>query len=273
MITREIEGLFVHESPARGPALFFLHANSHDGRSFACQLAGSLAQRFHVVTVDLPGHGRSARAAHPQRTYSIPGYIDAVQRVVNALSLGPTVFVGHSLGGHILIQAAEGLQEMVGLAVFGTPPMPDLAHVESAFLPHPCISSLFKEQLTSEDLALRARAQLADQDGDKIRLLKSMISEADPRARSCLGASLEYERWGNEPKIIESMNKPFYLLHGSADPLINPDYLNRLDPAHLWGGRIHHIEDTGHCPHMEQPVLFDKLIADFAQACLELKEL
>ncbi len=59
-------------------------------------LIGLLAQRFRVIAVDLPGYGQSPRL--PERT-TIPEYADLLAELIAQVSDGPTVLVGHSMGG------------------------------------------------------------------------------------------------------------------------------------------------------------------------------
>ncbi|MEK7275721.1 MAG: alpha/beta hydrolase, partial [Chloroflexota bacterium] len=57
-----------------------------------------LAQRFSVISVDLPGYGKSPRL--PERT-TIAAYADLLAALIQEVSTGPVVLVGHSMGGMI----------------------------------------------------------------------------------------------------------------------------------------------------------------------------
>lgn len=59
-------------------------------------LMGLLSQRFRCVAVDLPGYGKSP--PFPQRT-TIPNYAEILTDLVEEISDGPVVLVGHSMGG------------------------------------------------------------------------------------------------------------------------------------------------------------------------------
>ncbi len=61
-------------------------------------LMGLLAQRFHVMAIDLPGYGQSP--AFPERT-TIPKYAELLADFIEQVSDGPVVLVGHSMGGMI----------------------------------------------------------------------------------------------------------------------------------------------------------------------------
>ncbi|MBE2224234.1 MAG: alpha/beta fold hydrolase [Anaerolineae bacterium] len=63
-------------------------------------LLGLLAQRFHCIAVDLPGYGSSPPMNEPA---TIPGYADLIAGLIEQVSTGPVVLVGHSMGGMISI--------------------------------------------------------------------------------------------------------------------------------------------------------------------------
>ena len=73
------------------PPLVCLHGVTSHGRHFA-RLAERLADRFHVVALDLRGHGDS--------TWEPPWHLEQhVADVLEAAPPGPAVWLGHSFGG------------------------------------------------------------------------------------------------------------------------------------------------------------------------------
>ena len=69
----------------------------------ASPLLGQLAQRFHVVAIDLPGYGQSPPL---EETTTIPRYVDLLADLIGQISDGPVVLVGHSMGGMISVTLA-----------------------------------------------------------------------------------------------------------------------------------------------------------------------
>ena len=65
------------ESEGSGRAVIFVHGNSSSARTWRPLLDGPFGRRFRCLALDLPGHGRSARATDPA-IYSLPGYAAAL---------------------------------------------------------------------------------------------------------------------------------------------------------------------------------------------------
>jgi pimeloyl-ACP methyl ester carboxylesterase/CRP-like cAMP-binding protein len=67
-------------------------------------LAALLSQRFSCISVDLPGYGKSP----PLETKTtIPAYAELLVDLIEEISDGPVVLVGHSMGGMISLTIAQ----------------------------------------------------------------------------------------------------------------------------------------------------------------------
>lgn len=80
----------------------------------------SLAQHGRVLSVDLPGFGRSEL---PAGGISLDGYADTVAALCRAVGVDRAVVLGHSMGGPIALRVAtrhEGLSEAIVLVAGAT---------------------------------------------------------------------------------------------------------------------------------------------------------
>ena len=100
--------LAVHQSAGDGPPIVLVHGNSSSARAFSRQLEGSLGRRRRLVAIDLLGHGRSENASDPA-AYLLPGHALALVAIAGNFGLDQALFVGWSLGGHIVLEAAKDL--------------------------------------------------------------------------------------------------------------------------------------------------------------------
>ena len=92
------------DSGGAGPAVLFVHGNSSCKEIFARQLESPLFSRRRLIAFDLPGHGESANAPEPERSYSIHGFADAAIALLGALAIERASVVGWSLGGHVALE-------------------------------------------------------------------------------------------------------------------------------------------------------------------------
>jgi len=95
----------------------------------SCNLApnsescGIIYSIYRLICIDLPGYGESDAPTLPVKTYSFPGFADAVTEVINSLELENFIVVGWSLGGHVALELTSRLPQLQGLLITGTPPI------------------------------------------------------------------------------------------------------------------------------------------------------
>ena len=256
----EIDGnrIAVYESGGSGPAVLLIHGNSANAETFRAQLGGDFGARRRVVALDLPGHGRSAPAADPERTYTLEGYAGVVAEVARRLALERPVVAGWSLGGHIALEAADLLPDPAGILIYGTPPIGIPPAMEEAFLPNPAMAAAFSAALGEEEA--RAFAEACLKPGEE-----APASLVDGAARARLGASVREAAYRDEVEIVASMTTPLAVLHGEEEQLVNVAYIRGLEMPTLWRGEVQIVEDAGHAPHLEQPERFNELLAAFVE--------
>ena len=99
------DGLSLHvELDGEGPAVVLLHGFTGSGVTWA-HLRGHLRARLTVVSVDLPGHGRSSVPDDPAR-YALARFADDLHRMLGVLGLKQVAMLGYSLGGRAALQFA-----------------------------------------------------------------------------------------------------------------------------------------------------------------------
>lgn len=96
------------QQQGEGPTVLLLHGTGGSTHSWAACTA-SLARRYRVVAIDLPGHGftqaadRDARARQP---FALREMATAVAALLRHLDVRPHFAVGHSAGMPVLMQLA-----------------------------------------------------------------------------------------------------------------------------------------------------------------------
>jgi pimeloyl-ACP methyl ester carboxylesterase len=90
-------------------ALVFIHGWSGDREYWKHQVE-PLAADYRVVTLDLPGHGRSGR---DRKLWTATGFAADVEAVVKKLELKRVILIGHSMGGPVSLATAKRLPGIV----------------------------------------------------------------------------------------------------------------------------------------------------------------
>jgi len=129
--TTQVDGAKVHytEYGAGENALLFVHGWSCDETFWAAQ-APALGAKFHVITIDLPGHGQSDK---PQIPYTMDLYVRAIDTVLGDAKVKAATLVGHSNGTPVIRQFYRKFPEKTRALVIvegGLRPFGDKAMME-----------------------------------------------------------------------------------------------------------------------------------------------
>ncbi len=102
------------DGPEGAPAIVFVHGTRLTGTVWRAQM-DDLRDRYRVVALDLPGHGRLA-----DRPFTVADAADEVALVIETAAGGHAVVVGLSLGGYVAMDLAARRPELVrGLVLSG----------------------------------------------------------------------------------------------------------------------------------------------------------
>jgi pimeloyl-ACP methyl ester carboxylesterase len=104
-----------YRDEGKGNAIVLLH-----GYLESIDIWGSfrtdLSQHFRIISIDLPGHGKSGTISEIQ-TMEIMA--DAVEIVLDHLDISGAVIIGHSMGGYVTLAFAEIFPEKtIGYCLF-----------------------------------------------------------------------------------------------------------------------------------------------------------
>jgi len=256
----------VRRAGSNGPFIVLIHGNSCSSRCFERQLDSDLTKRFQLVAIDLPGHGDSAKAPPSPTRYTLPSYAEVVIEVAKKLGAAKGVFVGWSLGGHVLLEASDRLTEAAGLLIFGAPPLGSNADFPRAFSASPAFQAAFRESSTEEEL--QALMSMWFKPGSPVApLFLEDFRRTDPQARVSLGASVGANVLRDEVRAVSSLAIPLAVLQGAHETGTNLSYVAGVPMPTLWRGALQVIPNAGHTPQWEDPATFNRLLGDFALDC------
>ena len=127
--TASVNGTSLHYvRGGQGPAVILVHGFPEDWVEYRA-IMPTLAQRFTVVAVDLPGLGRSAPANGGYDTANLAAHIHGLAQ---ALKLERPYVVGHDLGGMVTYAYVRRFPETVRGAMILDVPIPGVAGWDEA---------------------------------------------------------------------------------------------------------------------------------------------
>lgn len=209
------------------PALVCLHGVTSHGRHFA-RLAERLSDRFHVVALDLRGHGGSP--------WEPPWNLEQhVADVLEAAPQEPAAWLGHSFGGRVAYEAAAAAPDRVERLVLldpaiRIPPHVGIAAAENARRDRSYVS--FDEGIDrryEESVLTTAPRGLVEEE-----LVAHLLSDDDGRFRYryCQSAVVAaYGEMTREPPSFERVRVPTLLVLGETSYIPYDDLLGGHEAA------------------------------------------
>ena len=250
------------------PVLLLLHGAGASGHSWA-GLAPLLADRYRVVSVDLPGHGFTKRGG--MRRARLQAVAADLQDLLAAEDLRPSLIIGHSAGvavaleltRHIKVAGVVGLNgalsEFQGVAGWLFPALAKLLSL------NPLTALIFAKTATLANVGAMIRATGSDLAPDLLAPYYRLVRD---RAHVD-GALTMMAEWDLRPLVahMPKITVPVLLLAGTADGAVSPD-TSALAAKRLPRARVQMLPNRGHLMHEEDPHAIHALIGPFLQACL-----
>lgn len=256
------EEIAYFETSGKGPDILLIHGNAQSSNAFSRQLNSVLASTFHIISIDLPGHGLSKHSPNPETTYQIPGLADVLVEVVDALNMEKAVIVGWSLGGTILLEAADRLPKVPGLMILGSPPLRN-PFDPNIYLPSLAGELLFKFDITEEEIQLAAPDVFRPGIQHIPEFFYSDVRLQDPWVRFYLGVSVGTGNYKDQVTIVENLSVPLAVVNGREEQIVNLAYQQSLTIPTLWHNKLWEIPHAGHVAQWENPYYFNVLLAAF----------
>ncbi len=218
-------------------------------------VAYRLADDYRVVTVDLPGHGRSPRV--PDVT--IDDLADEIVAIADAYGAKTFGFAGVSISGAIALtlalRAPDRLRGVVALctgAYFGGAERWEekIREVREAGSLRPFVADTADRWFA---------AGFLDEDISAGPIVLEQLAQTDPDGyNDCCGALARYDIRDR----IAGIEVPVLFLAGSQDPGNTPEAMRELHEQ-VDGSRFAVVPDSAHLPLVEHPDLVADHLMDF----------
>lgn len=256
MPTLQTNGIeLYYETTGQGESLLLLHGLGSRGEDWAFQVP-AFAQAYRVLTVDLRGHGRSARPPGP---YSLPQMAADGIGLLDGLGIESTHVIGLSMGGMIAFQLAVDRPERIRSMVIVNSGPALVARTGAEWLQirqRLILARLFGPAQTGKFLSKRLfpkpeQADLRDQFIDQWAV-------NDKKAYLAVIQALV--GWSVVDRV-QQIGCPVLVISGDRDytPLSRKQEYTALIP----GAKLLVIEDSGHATPVDQPDKFNACVFEF----------
>lgn len=245
--------------------ILLLHGFTGTGDTWR-RLTGTLVDHLDVVTVDLPGHGRSTAPADPAR-YAFDRLADDLAAVLDAVEARRVIVLGYSMGGRAALKLALRHPERVAALVLEstspgiTDPARRAARRQSD---HDLASMLEREGITPfvdhwERLPLWA-SQSALDEWTRGELRAQRLLQSPAGLANCLRGAGQ----GEDPATLDQLGAirvPVLLLAGALDA----GYVGhaRTMASRLPEAQLAVVPDAGHAVHLERPAEYAAIVKSF----------
>lgn len=249
-----------------GPPALLVHGFTGSHAAWRPEVVDGLAERLHVLAVDLLGHGGSDRPHDPGR-YALAGVVDDLCEVLDAYDVPRAAWIGYSMGGRIALGAGVLQPERVeSLVLEGT--SPGLA------------SEAERTQRRTADAALAAQLELGGIEAFVDAWMRQPLFATQSRLPARLRAAQREGRMRNDPRALaaclrglgtgaqpsfweqlSALASPALLIAGALDEKF------RTLAAHMASllphARLAVIEDAGHAVNLEHPKAYVEAVRAF----------
>ena len=267
------------------PPLVLVHGLRDHSHSFD-DLARGLVDRWHVLALDLRGHGDSETTPY----YAFGHFVLDLHNLVRALRLQRPVLVGHSMGGEIVVRLAGSFPmlpaKVVMIEGLGPPPLDmdrevlstvdGFTRIDRAIAGHPGLPDLdaayrrLRERnprLTdakARELALLGTR--AREDGTLEWKFDAMLTTMAVNSPFDLGFAMAFWRRVTAPALVVhgAESGEFWRQRRGASYLDPDDLARRL--ACFRDVRFVEIPGAGHMVHFDRPRELLTAIRDFLAA-------
>lgn len=243
------DGVKVHySSHGKGSkTVILVHGWTCDESSWTEQIA-ALTKDYRVITLDLPGHGKTPLPADGKLT--IDRFARAIEAVRAESKASKVVVVGHSMGTPVVMQYGRLFPEHTTALVFVD------GLVTMGPNPQRIDTKAFQGETGKKNRENMVRGMFSPAATPEMRTKVSdmMLGTPEATAVAAMDAMFDPAAWKND-----TFEMPVLGLYADKSRAANQAYMK----DHFPKMELHQIPGSGHFLMMEKPEEFNKLLLEF----------
>ena len=248
-----VDGMKINSSSVgSGPTIVFVHGWTCDSSSWTSQVP-AFSKDHRVITLDLPGHGRSESPKDGKLSMDL--FARAVEAVRAEAGAGAerVVLVGHSMGAPVIRQYAHLYPQHVAGLVAVDGPL-DIRVFPTELPPGFAQSFTGPEGRAAREGMIRSMFIAETPPALQEKILAMMLAAPEATAVGAMNATFDpVNRWTD---VIQA---PALTVYAGTANVPDPAATNELYPNH----EATQMKGTGHFLMMEKPEEFNRLLAGF----------
>ena len=242
-----------------GGTMVLVHGWGMSGEYWNSAVEALVSAGYGALVIDHRGCGRSDRDFPDLSLGAIAGDVVAI---VRKCSLSGVVLNGWSLGGPVVVEAASRLgNEVTGLVLTcGATPR----YTQASDFPH---GGQAEDVLANQDAItanradfFRGLAQGAVAEGTSAAIV-DWLERGFLASGACASQTLADLAHLDQREKLAAIACPVLSIGGNKDGIVDPE-IAKFAAECARDGRLE-MFDTGHSPHLEQPVQYHDLIVEF----------
>jgi pimeloyl-ACP methyl ester carboxylesterase len=251
-----------------GSPVCLLHGRGHAATMWF-PLMRELAQKHHVLAIDLPGFGHSSAAPFPRGSHGDPEaglrfFVEPIETLLGQLHMPQAALVGHSLGGFVALEVAlrRALAPNRLVLIDGMGLGPEMSAMARLYyragperLARRAGARVFKRLSPLPDTPLGQRLAGLEHELCAVPGGRQPASDAFDTLYGLRGPAF------NRRARVAEVRAPALLLWGERDRAL-PSPLGIDAAARLPSGRVEMLP-LGHSPHLEDPARVAALVTEF----------
>jgi pimeloyl-ACP methyl ester carboxylesterase len=254
-------------NPQQTNTIFFFHGNSSSQQSWQHQLNSPLFSPYRLIAFDLPAHGLSDAGAEFTDGYSPTGIArlmsDAVLKLADEK---PYLLAGFSLGTNIISEILQFHVLPIGIVLVSSCTISVIDDLQKVFLPNPNAGILFQDGIDAEGLENLVKDSFFNHNTpDAKRYREDFIATKTPFRSLLIKSSME-GKVTDELAALRRTGIPLLVVFGKEEKNVNPGHMDDTD-LFLWKKRVFKLQNACHFVHVDQPEVFNRLLAEYAADC------
>lgn len=250
-----------YDIEGEGANLLFLHGWGVDKRIWR-QQTKYFREHYRVMTIDLPGHGKTMWKNIPLAQMS-----EDICKILVKLMPGKVTIVASSLGGLFALKMYEGLPEKIQrMVMVGS--MPKFARTDD--YPYGLdVASMRKlgNQLEASypsmvDVFFRSLFTKEERQSRRFKWLQKFRQHDEKPLKSALVQYLDILEGEDLRDVLATVEVPLQFINGRGDEICKPDFINyitKIKPK----ARFNFFEECGHFPFLSKPYEFNFMLERF----------